>query len=69
MNSLRAMNSLPLIHSPSVNVIRLSRWTLVVARSLWLAVCVTATPTSLFALSYHWMILVKTNPARLTIIG
>ena len=66
------MNSLPLAHSPSTSVIRLSGRTLVVARSLWLVICVTVTFTFLFALPYRWALLTRpspTNLANLTALG
>jgi signal transduction histidine kinase len=59
------MNSLPLTHSPSTTVIRLSGRTLVVARSLWLIVCVTAALLFLFALPFRWAQLTHPSPTNL----
>ena len=59
------MNSLPLTHSPSFNVIRLSGRTLAVARSVWLVVCVTAVLTFLFALPFRWAQLTHPSPTNL----
>jgi signal transduction histidine kinase len=66
MNGLRTMNSLPLTHNPSLNVIRLSGRALAVARSLWLIVCVTATLAFLFALPFRWIQLTHPSPTNLS---
>ncbi len=66
------MNSLSLTQNPSTNVIRMSGRTLVIARSMWLVVCVTASITFLFALPYRWTQLTHpsaTNIANLTALG
>lgn len=65
MNGLRTMNSLPLAH-PSTNVIRLSGRTLVVARSVWLVICVTATLAFLIALPFRWIQLTHPSPTNLS---
>jgi signal transduction histidine kinase len=59
------MNSLPLNHATPTTVIRLSGRTLVVARSVWLVICVTATLAFLFALPYRWALLAHPSPANL----
>jgi hypothetical protein len=72
MNGFRAMSSLPLTHNPSTNVIRLSGRALVVARSVWLIICVAATLTFLFALPFRWMTLAhpsSTNLDNLAVLG
>ena len=66
------MNSLSLTQNPSTNVIRMSGRTLVIARSMWLVVCVTASITFLFALPYRWTQFTHpsaTNIANLTALG
>ncbi|MEW6086084.1 MAG: GAF domain-containing sensor histidine kinase [Chloroflexota bacterium] len=60
------MNSLLLTRNPSTNVIRLSGRTLVVARSLWLIVCVTATLAFLVALPFRWIQLTHPSPTNLS---
>jgi len=65
MKGIRTMNSLPLTHNPSVNVIRLSGRTLAVARSVWLVICVTATFAFLIALPYRWSTLAHPSPTNL----
>ena len=64
------MITLPLTRSATV--IRLSGRSLMIARSLWLLVCLTATLTFLFALPFRWAVLTHpspTNLANLTALG
>src|SRR3990172_329872 len=65
MNGLPSMNSLPLAHATPTSVIRLSGRALVVARSLWLAISVTATLAFLIALPYRWSTLAHPSPTNL----
>ena len=60
------MNGTTLIQSQTINVIRLSGRTLVVTRSLWLAICVTATLAFLVALPFRWAQLTHPSPTNLS---
>ncbi len=58
------MSSFSLTSNPADNIIRLSGRTLVVARSLWFVVCITATLTFLFALPFRWITLTHPSPTN-----
>ncbi len=64
------MSALPITYNTTI--IRMSGRSLVIARSLWLVVCLAATLTFLFALPFRWTLLTHpspTNLANLTALG
>jgi hypothetical protein len=66
------MTTLPLVSSPVDNIIRLGGRTLVLARLLWLAICLSATITFFAALPFRWMALThpsSMNLANLSALG
>ncbi len=57
------MSALPITYNTTI--IRLSGRSLVIARSVWLVVCLTATLTFLFALPFRWALLAHPSPTNL----